>query len=251
MRISVVALSVLVLAVPAFAKSPASKPSRPGKPGAAATPAPVSSGNNGTLTINCSTAGADVLVNGEKIGVTPLPAPVALPAGEHTIKLLRPGYAPLIDVFTITKRRDTKLDVELVAVAGIGRMTANVEKARVFVDGKFVCEVPCLADIGVGARAIQVSKGGYKDFFQNVSGVAGQELVLDVKLEELPMGLNPYKPPPPPPRKWFEKWWVWTIGVAGLAVVATAVAVPVAVSQQDPRTAFGAPYNFTVQIRMP
>ena len=58
--------------------------------------------------------------------------------------------------------------------------------------------------MGVGARAVQVSKGGYKDFFQNISAVAGQEVNLDVLLEELPVGVNPYKPPPPPPPKWFE-----------------------------------------------
>ena len=64
----------------------------------------------------------------------------------------------------------------------------------------------------VGARAVQVSKGGYKDFFQNIAAVAGQEVNLDVLLEELPVGVNPYKPPPPPPPKWYEKWWVWTGG---------------------------------------
>ena len=253
MRISVALSLLVVLGAPALAKAPPpSKTPKPaGKPASPAASPLVSSGNNGTLTINCATVGADVLVDGEKIGSVPLGAPVGLPAGEHTIKLIKPGFAPLIDVFTVTKRRDTKLDVELVAIAGIGRMTANVEKARVFVDGKFVCEVPCLADLGVGARAVQVSKGGYKDFFQNVSAVAGQEVAMDIKLEELPMGLNPYKPPPPPPRKWYEKWWVWTVGVAGLAVVATAVAVPAALSQQDPVKNFNANYNFTIQIKMP
>ena len=39
------------------------------------------------------------------------------------------------------------------------------------------------AEVGVGARAIQVSKGGYRDFFQNLASVAGQEVALEVRLD--------------------------------------------------------------------
>src|SRR5207253_1607077 len=128
-----------------------------------------------------------------------LPGPLPLSLGEHTIKVVKPGFAPLIDVLVIQKKKPTKLEVELVPISGVLKVGANVEKAKVFVDGKFVGEVPLTVEIPVGAQAVQVSRGGYKDFFQNVSSVAGQEIALDVKLEELPEGLNPYKPPPPPP----------------------------------------------------
>jgi hypothetical protein len=88
--------------------------------------------------------------------------------------------------------------------------------------------------MAVGARAIQVSKGGYIDFFQNLSAVAGQEVNLDVQLEELPEGVNPYKPAAPPPPKWYEKWWVWTVGAVGVAAVVTAVVVPSYYATRDP-----------------
>ena len=114
------------------------------------------------------------------------------------------------------------------------KLRTNVEAARVYVDGKFVGEAPITAEIAVGARAVQVSKGGFKDFFQNMSAVAGQEVNLDVLLEELPVGVNPYKPPPPPPPKWYEKWWVWTVGAVGVGVVVTAVVVPAYFATRDP-----------------
>ena len=228
MRIFVCVL-VLASASVAFAKSPL-----------AAAPLP------GTLVIASGTDGAEVDVDGEKVGMVPLPGPVPLAPGEHTIKVSKVGYAPLIDVFKIQKHKETHLQVDLEPVAGALQVSADIDQARVFIDGKFVCETPCTTEMPVGARAIQVSKGGYHDFFQNVSSVAGQLITLDVKMQELPAGLNPYKPPPPPPPKWFEKWWVWTAGAAGLAVVVTAIVVPVVYANQDLVANFHPSYTFTL-----
>jgi hypothetical protein len=203
--------------------------------GGAAQAAPGAAAKAGALEISSSTAGADVAIDGERVGTIPLPGPITtLPPGEHTIKVEKPGFAPYIDVFKIDRKKPTKVEVELVAVAGVLKIKSNVEAARIYVDGKFVGEAPLTTEIGVGARAVQVSKGGYKDFFQNISAVAGQEVNLDVLLEELPMGANPYKPPPPPPPKWYEKWWVWTVGAVGVGVVVTAVVVPAYYATRDP-----------------
>jgi hypothetical protein len=189
---------------------------------------PAAPGRAGALDLQSTTPGADVYVDGEKVGTIPLPTPLSnLTPGEHTIKVEKPGFAPYIDVFKIDRKRPTRVDVELVPVAGVLKVKANVEAARVYVDGKFAGEAPLTNEVSVGAHAIQVSKGGYKDFFQNVASVAGQDVNLDIQLEELPAGINPYKPPPPPPPKWFEKWWVWTAGAVGVGVIVTAVVVPI------------------------
>jgi PEGA domain len=189
----------------------------------------------GGLVVESATAGAEVFIDGERVGAIPLGAPLTtLAPGEHTIKVVKPGFAPYIDVFKIDRKKPTRVQVELVPVAGVLRVKANVEAARVYVDGKFAGEAPLTAEVGVGARAVQVSKGGYKDYFQNVSAVAGQEVSLDVLLEELPVGANPYKPAPPAPPKWHEKWWVWTVGAVGVGVVVTAVVVPVYYATRDP-----------------
>jgi hypothetical protein len=207
--------------------------------------------NGGSLIINATTLGAEVYVDGERVGTTPLSGPVPLTAEEHTLKVIKPGYAPLIDVIRIAKRHSTKIDVDLTPVAAILRVRASVPEARVFVDGKFVGQAPLESELPVGARAIQVSKAGYKDFFQNVEAVAGQELGIEVTLEELPAEINPYKQKAPPPPKWYEKWWVWTVGVVGVGAVVTAVAVPVALSHKDPIKEFSPSYTITVNLAMP
>jgi hypothetical protein len=204
---------------------------------AAAQHAPTS-GRTGTFELGSATTGAEVTIDGEKVGTVPL-APIGkLMPGEHTIKIEKPGFAPYIDVFRIERKKPTKLEVQLVPVAGVLRIKANVEAARVYVDGKFIGEVPLVKEVNVGARAIQVSKGGYKDFFQNVSTVAGEDVNLDVVLDELPVGANPYKPPPPPPAKWHQKWWVWTVSAIGVGVVVTAVVVPAYYATRDPTAGY-------------
>jgi hypothetical protein len=201
--------------------------------------------NPGALVVHCSTEGAEVFVDGNKVGTTPL-GPQVLTPGEHTVKIVKLGFAPLIDVFTINKKKETRLDVELVPVAGVVKISANVEQSHVFVDGKFVGEAPITVEVQVGARAIQVSKGGFKDFFQNVEAVAGQEVSIEVMLEELPMGANPYKPTPPPPPKWYEKWWVWTAAGGAVAVGVVAVVVGVTQANKNEISDFGPHYTFTV-----
>lgn len=196
---------------------------------------PQVAGRAGALEVSSSTAGADVSIDGEHVGTIPLAGPITtLTPGEHTIKVEKAGFAPYIDVFKVDRKKPTRVEVELVAVAGVLKLKSNVDGARVYVDGKFVGEAPITTEMAVGPRAVQVSKGGYKDFFQNVSAVAGQDVNLDVLLEELPIGVNPYKPPPPPPPKWYEKWWVWTIGAVGVGAVVTAVVVPAYYATRDP-----------------
>jgi hypothetical protein len=188
---------------------------------------PQAAPGTGTLQVRSHTVGADVIVDGQSVGKVPLEQPLTLPPGEHSIRIVKPGFAPYIDVFTVAKKKPTALEVDLDPVEGVLHVTASVESAHVFVDGKFVGEAPLQTTMAVGPRAIQVSKGGYRDFFRNVSSVAGQEVALDVKLEELPVGLNPYKPVPAAPARWYEKWWVWTAAAGGVAVVVTAIALGV------------------------
>jgi PEGA domain len=208
--------------------------------------APIATPYPGSLVLSSVVDGADVYIDGNKVGTTPL-QPLPLAAGEHTIKVTKVGFAPFIDVFTINKKKQTNLSVEPTPIAGVIKVTVNVEQAHVFVDGKFIGEAPLTAEVGVGARAIQVSKGGYKDYFQNVDAVAGQETSIEVALEELPMGLNPYKPTPPPPPKLYEKWWVWTAAAGALAVAVVVVVTPtVVLANKDPVKDFGATYNFTI-----
>src|SRR5262245_21062174 len=105
----VLAAALLSAALPAAAKTPATQAAL-----------------QGSLLRHCQPERDEVFIDGEREGTVPLPGPVPLPPGEHTIKVQKPGYAPLIDVFKITRKSQTRLDVELVPVSGAVKVAVNV-----------------------------------------------------------------------------------------------------------------------------
>jgi hypothetical protein len=197
------------------------------------------------LLVHSATQGADVFVDGQKVGTTPMVQPVPMSPGEHTIKVVKPGFAPLIDVFRVAGKT-TRVDADLVPIAGVLKVNCNVENARIFVDDKFSGQAPTTVEVQAGPRVIRVVKGGYKDQTQKIVAVAGEEISVDISLEELPVGINPYKPLPPPPKKTRDKWWVWTLGAVGIGAIITVVVVPVVVLTRDPTAGFPAEKTFTV-----
>lgn len=200
----------------------------PVAPAAPVTPAPDAAKPLVTMGLSLAgaTPGADVFVDGEKVGTTPLKGVIAATAGEHTIRVVRPGYAPYIDVFKVRDGRVTRVEAELVPVAGVLRLRSSQSKARVFVDGRFVGEAPIEAELKAGLHQVKVSGFGFREETLTVTAVAGEVLEREVQLTALPPGENPNRPVGVTPPKWYEKWWVWTAGAVGVAAIATAVIVP-------------------------
>lgn len=196
---------------------------------AVAVPAGAASG----LSLRCTPAEAEVFIDGDSVGKTPLKGVLPLKVGEHTIRVSRPGFTPFIDVFKAKDGQVAKLEVELVPISGVLRVASETPGARVFVDDKYAGDVPVETELTTGSHTVRVEKPGfYSDTF-SVSAVAGQVIDKSVKLNELPPDQNPYFVKPPPPQKWYQKWWVWTIGAVGVAAVATAIIVPVVLSRKD------------------
>jgi hypothetical protein len=227
LKIAVVPLLALGLAGTALAKDHHKKnPPPPDTPGAAPA-APEDPKALHSLTLACSPPGADVLVDGEMVSKAPIELPVPVKAGDHTIKVTKLGYAPFIDVFSTKGKKVVKLEVELVPVSGVLHVKSSIPEARVLIDGRFVGVAPVDVEMDVGARAVQVEKGCYKDYFKNVLAVAGKDENLDVTLESLPDNINPCFVKPLPPPKWYQRKIVWGIGIPAAVVVVAAVVLGV------------------------
>jgi hypothetical protein len=182
----------------------------------------------------CTTPGALVYVDGEQIAQTPMDLPVPVSPGDHSIKITRLGFAPYIDVFSTKGKTEVKVELELQPVAGVLHVKSAIAGARVLIDGRYVGEAPLDVEVDVGPRAVQVSKSCYKDYFQNLMAVAGQDSAVEVNLDELPAANNPCKPPPPEPQKWYKKGWVWGVVAVGVAAIAGGVAGGAYAASLDP-----------------
>jgi hypothetical protein len=192
---------------------------------AAAAPPP------GQLDVRSATTGAEVLVDGRSVGHIPLAGTILLPAGQHTIKITRRGYADYLDVVVVRPRRTSQVAVDLLPLFGVLRLASPVAGARVFVDGTFVGQTgaePLEVDLAVGTRSVRVVRGGYAEWLRQVDSIAGREVELQANLALLPVGSSPFRPAPPPPPRWYERWYVWVGGAAAVAAVTAAILIPLA-----------------------
>lgn len=202
--------------------------------GRTSLPAAHASGADTTgLNLRCNPGQADVFIDGEKVGQTPLAGPLSLSAGEHTIRVSRPGFTPFIDVFRVKSGSLTALEVELIPFSGVLRVTAGGKTAHVYVDDKYVGDAPSESEHPAGSHTVRVELPGHTPETFTINSVAGQIVERSLSLSELPSDQNPYARKPAPAQKWYQKWWVWTIAAVGVSAVATAIIVPIVVSNRE------------------
>jgi hypothetical protein len=73
---------------------------------------------HGAIVVLSDLVGAAVLVDGERIGMTPLPAPIAkLGLGEHTLRVEAKGYEPFEDTIVVRFQKASRVTVRLAAAA--------------------------------------------------------------------------------------------------------------------------------------
>lgn len=201
-------------------------------------------GPKGSLVIKCNVDGAQVFIDGELLGETPLPKQ-QISVGEHSIKITKIGYTDYMDVIQILKGKTTTVEAELIPVSSYLKLKGNVKGARVFIDDTYIGNLPIDYELKPGEHTIVVKKLGYYDHTEKVTVTPGETKEIVINLEAMPMDeRNPLYHPPPPPPKWYEKWWVWT-AIGGGAVVLGGVitGIVIATSGGPPETPCGGNYG--------
>ncbi|MGE0791836.1 MAG: PEGA domain-containing protein [Sandaracinaceae bacterium] len=190
-------------------------------------------GRPGTLVIRADVEGAEIFVDEESRGVTPVD-PISLPAGRHTVRARRPGYTEFDDVVQITANRETELDVPMIALAMVVTVRSTPEEARVFVDDSFRGNTPIELELSEGNHQLRVTAPGHMPLEREVVARPGQTELMELTLEPVPEEL--LHPDPP---EWYEEPLTWILVGAGAAVVAAAIIViAVLATQTDQLTDF-------------
>jgi hypothetical protein len=230
MRVWIGLVSLLLLLLLPGGSASAAPPARSTGTGAAPTPTAGSG-----VRIQCATEGAELYLDGEMMGQTPFKEVIPLSAGEHTIRVSRLGFTPYIDVFKVKAGQTTRIEVDLTPISGVLGITSNTVKdgpaVRVFIDDKFFGKAPLETEVPLGNHQVRVERPGYYSETFAIKSEPGKRIDKDVELKPLPADQNPYLVKQPQV-KWYQKWWVWTIAAVGVAAVATAIIVPVVLSQR-------------------
>jgi hypothetical protein len=160
----------------------------------------------GTVKLAVSEAGADVTVDDERIGVTPLAAPFTVDAGKHTLRVSKPGFEALEQGIDVPGGNESTVAITFVALVPAARLVVSAAPAAtIFVDQKAVARGRFDGRVPSGLHEVQVTADGKRPYLAQVTLTDGDVKSLDVALVDAP---HPFP-------------WPWIAG--GAAVVAGAV----------------------------
>ncbi len=183
--------------------APAPRPS-PQRPRAATPATAAPAGAAGRVLVRTTPGGAEVFVNDERRGVTPL-ALRDLPFGAYTVRVVRAGYRPVEQRVAIDAGRPAR-SLEI-ALARVGTATSTASPAatppaqtpaaapgsllvesrpagaRVFVDGVEIGMTPVTVPrLAIGAHSVRIERPGYRPITTTARVEAGERTRVAVTL---------------------------------------------------------------------
>ena len=151
-----------------------------------------------TLTIDVSEPGADVFVDEQKIGTSPLREPVSVQLGERRIRASKPGFTDAVETRDLKGGGSDRVVLKLVPAQRTSLVTVNVvgpPAADVYVDNKLVGQAsgrgPYSGQVAVQAEPHQFSAQapGWVSASQPAVVREGEPLSLTLQLaQEQAMG---------------------------------------------------------------
>ncbi len=179
---------------------------------------------------------ADVFVDGERVGKTPLESTVTVAPGTHQVEVRRAGYTPAGRSIALQDgaRGDLSLD-PIVDKAALGReggwlaITASETQSVLSVDGTEVGLLTGSVELPAGPHRIHLERGGFLPAERDVDVPVGGTRTVSVVFEPTPETRAQYVSAAESRRTWS---WV-TLGL-GAAIAAGGVVLAVVEQNQLP-----------------
>jgi hypothetical protein len=187
--------------------------------------------------------GAMLYVDDVEIGQLPM-EPIPLSKGEHTVTVVRPGYADFVSKIKADKG-PVDVSAALVATGEALHLTSEPDAADIVVDGKGAGKTPKWISLTPGRHDLRVVKDRFADWTYTIFTRAGRDTELNADLKSLSdrpvaTSLEPEQVDPDlalrgrgrssAPGPWYTRWYTW----AGAAVVVAAAVTAVAVAASQP-----------------
>ena len=117
----------------------------------------------GAIEVNGAEPGATVVVDGRARGVSPLSAPLRVPAGTRTVRVFKQGFLPFEERVDVAGRQTVVVDARLAALTTAGRLVvteAGGTSIDVLVDGIVVGKTPWEGMVAVGTHHVALRGEG-------------------------------------------------------------------------------------------
>lgn len=137
---------------------------------------------SGTLAVTSNPPGAQVFVNGQLVGNTPVN--LSLNPGSYTLELRRQGYQTYRTTVAIAPGANSRINVNLSPVVsqGVLTVTSNPSNADVYINGRLVGRTPYSARLNSGTYTVEVRRPGYQDYRTTVTVQAGRTTTVSATL---------------------------------------------------------------------
>lgn len=145
------------------------------------------------LTVRTRLPGAEVIVDGERVGTTPLAASLALTPGTHAVELRRPGYISVTQTLTLGPASTGTIDLEpqldpasLRSEGGDVALVISEPGAVVFVDGKSHGPYRSPLRLPAGEHVIRIERADFFSVERKILVRRGQHESVPIELEPTP-----------------------------------------------------------------
>ncbi len=138
-----------------------------------------------TLEITVSEPGAEVRVDDDVVGTSPLDGPVPIDTGPHTVKITKAGFLPARRKIDAVSNRPEHLTVKLDPAVRTAHVTVSVTgpaHAVVLLDGRDVGNAPFDADVQEGPHVFEARADDWVTGRREVKVVYHTPLSLEIAL---------------------------------------------------------------------
>jgi PEGA domain-containing protein len=179
----------------------------------------------GKVTLGVDQAGATVAVDGETVGATPLPAPLGLDLGKHSVRVTKAGFETADQSFEVVGGAQVTIAIKLIAREHVAHLTvAADDAAAVVIDGKAAARGRFDGPLAPGPHEVSVTEGGKTPYRAQVDLHDGETRSLEVTLQD---------------EQRTNAVWPWVVGGAVIAAGATVGGYFLFKSSPEPATLGG------------
>jgi hypothetical protein len=144
------------------------------------------------LSLDVNEAGAEVTIDGEGVGTTPLPTAVTVDIGTRDIRVSKPGFKPFQSTLPLGGQKQASLKVMLVPELHEGQLNIRAPQGgRISIDGQQVGVGNWTGKLKSGGHTLRVEALGMRPYQSEVVLQDDEKRAVDVALEPIAAAATP------------------------------------------------------------